>query len=169
MSTIEREFLLLPYNNDDLTTDYSDMCLQFGYMTLFVGVLPLIPLLAFISNYLEIRVDGFKLLNNFRRPIPKSAQDIGSWYHVFQTISTISIFTNAAFVFYTGDYFDHWEDDNRLIAGLFYVLAAFVLRSLYDNYYGSTFLEIDIQKKRRSHIIKKLILKIPDDSDFHGR
>jgi hypothetical protein len=46
--------------------DYSQLCIQFGYLTLFVAALPFAPILALISNYLEIRVDGYKLLKQYR-------------------------------------------------------------------------------------------------------
>ena len=39
---------------------------QYGYVTLFVGAFPLAPLLALVSNYVEIRMDGYKLLRVFR-------------------------------------------------------------------------------------------------------
>jgi len=37
------------------------MVIQFGYCTLFVAAFPLAPLLAFINNAIEIRVDAWKL------------------------------------------------------------------------------------------------------------
>jgi hypothetical protein len=46
--------------------DFNQLCLQFGYLTLFVAALPFAPVLALLSNYLEIRVDGHKLLMSYR-------------------------------------------------------------------------------------------------------
>ena len=46
--------------------DYAELIIQYGYVTLFVSAFPLAPLLALISNYVEIRMDGSKLLYNFR-------------------------------------------------------------------------------------------------------
>ena len=44
---------------------------------MFVVAFPLGPLFAFLNNVLEIRIDAFKVLTQFRRPLPKRAQDIG--------------------------------------------------------------------------------------------
>ena len=35
--------------------------IQFGYVSLFVVAFPLAPLLAFLSMYIELRVDAFKV------------------------------------------------------------------------------------------------------------
>ncbi len=51
----------------------------FRYTTLFVVAFPLAPLLALISNFVEIRVDAYKVLHGSLRPIPRGAQDIGGW------------------------------------------------------------------------------------------
>lgn len=52
--------------------------IQFGYVTLFVVAFPLAPMLAFVSNYVELRVDCFKLYKNCTRPDPAGAEDIGT-------------------------------------------------------------------------------------------
>ena len=48
------EFLSIP----SLT---GEMVIQFGYCTLFVAAFPLAPLMAFVNNAIEIRVDAWKL------------------------------------------------------------------------------------------------------------
>jgi hypothetical protein len=41
--------------------DYGEMVIQFGYCTLFVAAFPLAPVLALVNNWIELRVDGWKL------------------------------------------------------------------------------------------------------------
>lgn len=45
----------------DINDDYIEMIIQYGYVTLFVVAFPLVPLLAFVSDYVEIRLDAFKV------------------------------------------------------------------------------------------------------------
>eukprot|EP01035_Chromulina_nebulosa_P019869 gene19869-25821_t len=75
--------------------DYNEVSIQYGFLTLFVAATPFAVFLAYLANYVEIRADGYKLLKYSRRPFPHGAQDIGSWYTVFEIISIISVFTNA--------------------------------------------------------------------------
>ena len=78
--------------------DYAELAVQFGYITLFVVAFPLAPFLALANNYVEFRSDAFKLLTQMRRPVPRGAEDIGSWQGVFTAISCIAVVTNSALV-----------------------------------------------------------------------
>lgn len=64
--------------------DYAELAIQYGYVTLFVAAFPLAPFLAYVSNVVEIRTDGWKLLYAFKRVLPSGAQDIGSWMSILQ-------------------------------------------------------------------------------------
>ena len=50
--------------------DYGEMVIQFGYCTLFVAAFPLAPMLAFVNNAIEIRVDAWKLCQVPTQPPP---------------------------------------------------------------------------------------------------
>ena len=78
--------------------DYAELAVQFGYITLFVVAFPLAPFLALANNYVEFRSDAFKLLTQMRRPVPRGAEDIGSWQGVFTAITCIGVVTNSALV-----------------------------------------------------------------------
>lgn len=51
--------------------------IQYGFITIFVAAFPLAPLFALFNNVIEIRVDAYKLVTQWKRPIPSKAQDIG--------------------------------------------------------------------------------------------
>ena len=53
--------------------------IQYGFVSLFSAAFPLCALLALLNNIIEIRSDASKLLRCHQRPIPRSAEDIGSW------------------------------------------------------------------------------------------
>ena len=53
--------------------------LQFGFTTIFVAAFPLAPLLALLNNIIEIRLDAYKFVTQWRRPLPSQAKDIGKW------------------------------------------------------------------------------------------
>ena len=169
-SQIDLELLKETYLPRNSIDDYSALAIDYGYMTLFVAAVPFAPLLAFISTFLEIRIDGYKLLHEFRRPQPLSLQDIGMWRVVFMTISYAGVFTNAAIVFYTGKYFDWLPGEKRLACAAVSCVIVFTLRSLYSHFIGGSIpAGIDIQKERREHIVSKVIEQEPDPKSFQGR
>ena len=51
--------------------------IQYGFITLFVAAFPLGPFFALINNLLEIRLDAYKFVVVFQRPMAARAQDIG--------------------------------------------------------------------------------------------
>lgn len=55
-------------------------------------------LLAWVSNYVEIRVDATKVMYEHRRPFPRGAQDIGTWQTVWTAVAVVAVATNAGLV-----------------------------------------------------------------------
>ena len=59
--------------------DYAEVAIGFGYTALFVSALPIAAAFACLSNAVEVRADGWKILNLHQRPFPKGCEDIGTW------------------------------------------------------------------------------------------
>ncbi|KAJ0295230.1 hypothetical protein COL922a_014118, partial [Colletotrichum nupharicola] len=57
--------------------DTLEMCVQFGYLTLFGASWPLVALGFLVNNWLELRGDFFKLSLECQRPPPIRADSIG--------------------------------------------------------------------------------------------
>jgi len=92
---------------DGTFEDYLEIMILLGHFTLFSLVFPLAPALGWVLITTEIRVDGFKLFELVRRPLPINAEDIGTWYHVVAGLSWLSMFTNSALVVFTFGSFDN--------------------------------------------------------------
>ncbi|OQR83837.1 anoctamin-like protein [Achlya hypogyna] len=84
-----------PYK--DTFSDYKEMMLQYGYVTLYAPVFPLAPLFAYLNNLIEARSDFFKLVNNYglQRPYAKHAHGIGIWSRVLYVISVVAVLVNC--------------------------------------------------------------------------
>jgi hypothetical protein len=99
---VELEAKWKEYDEIESFKDYSEMVIQYGFVTLFVVAFPLTPLLAFLNNVLEAHVDAVKL-TTVRRPKPKKAENIGIWEYFIAMLSTTSALTNCAIVLFTSD------------------------------------------------------------------
>ncbi|XP_027042756.1 anoctamin-1-like [Pocillopora damicornis] len=71
------------------------MVIQYGFVTLFVAAFPLGPFFALINNLLEIRLDAYKFIVVFQRPMAARAQDIGIWYAILKGVTKISVVVNV--------------------------------------------------------------------------
>ena len=64
--------------------------LQYGFVTMFVAAFPLAPVFALINNMVEVRLDASNFIHNFRRPVAERAEDIGAWYSILATLTTVN-------------------------------------------------------------------------------
>lgn len=87
----------------DVTSDLREMCIQFGYLTLFSVVWPLTPVSYFINNWIELRGDMFKLTIESRRPNPERADSIGPWLSSLEFLAWLGSITSAALVYMFSD------------------------------------------------------------------
>ena len=84
--------------------DFDELAIQYGFSTFFVTAFPLTPLLALLNNCCEMLLDAFKLLRNTRRPEPKGAQTIGTWYYIMNIQGYMAVIVNTfLLVFYVNE------------------------------------------------------------------
>ncbi|KAG9352686.1 hypothetical protein JZ751_021100, partial [Albula glossodonta] len=100
----DKDWNLQPMNAHGLVDEYLEMVLQFGFTTIFVAAFPLAPLLALLNNIIEIRLDAYKFVTQWRRPMPARATDIGIWHGVLEWIGVLAVITNAFVIAITSDY-----------------------------------------------------------------
>jgi len=96
---LEKQALLSPYGGT--FADFSEMAIQFGYLTLFAAAFPFGAVICFVSNLAERKADATKLLSLTRRPRYRGAEDIGTWEAVFVLISKVAVVTNALIILFT--------------------------------------------------------------------
>jgi len=87
-----------------LYDDYSELAIQFGFITLFVPAFPLAPFFALLNNFFEIRTDAYKMVNIFQRPPGLQAKDIGTWQDIMNVLGIVAVITNAFMLGFTSNW-----------------------------------------------------------------
>ena len=95
-SSWDRDFDLEEVSETGFLSEYLELVIQYGFVTLFVAVFPLAPLLALLNNWVEIRLDAYKYIVTTRRPVAERAQDIGAWYAILEFVSKLAVVTNVS-------------------------------------------------------------------------
>ncbi|XP_059488019.1 anoctamin-3-like isoform X2 [Neocloeon triangulifer] len=133
----ERDYTLeAPQDHSmSLFEEFMEMILQFGFTTLFVASFPLAPMFALLNNFLEIRLDAYKILCKFQRPVPKRTASLGAWFTILQTLTYIAVVTNAIVIAFTSEFIPRlvywWTKSNNGLEGYVqYTLSIFLI----DNY-----------------------------------
>ncbi|KAK5107793.1 hypothetical protein LTR62_000661 [Meristemomyces frigidus] len=83
----------------DVTTDLREMVVQYGYLTLFSVIWPLVPLSFLINNWVELRADAVKICVEMQRPTPWRADSIGPWLDALSFLTWFGSITMSALVY----------------------------------------------------------------------
>lgn len=82
----------------DVTNDFREMVIQFGYLSLFSVAWPLTACSFLVNNWIELRSDAVKIAVSSRRPIPWRADSIGPWLDALGFLSWLGSLTSAGIV-----------------------------------------------------------------------
>ncbi|KAM0524544.1 hypothetical protein ACHAPE_000641 [Trichoderma viride] len=83
----------------DVTADYREMVMQYGYLSLFSVSWPLTACFFLLNNWVELRSDALKIIIGCRRPIPWRADSISPWLTALGFLSWLGSVTSAAIVY----------------------------------------------------------------------
>ena len=158
VSEVETMFLMPEYDSLMGTfNDYSLLVSQFGYMTMFISAFPLCTLLAFTNNYVQMRVDAWRLCQIVQRPDPKSAEKIGRWQRVMELIGIISVFTNSGLISFTGQFAVgySWAWRTWIFFGMSGLIIA--VKWAFMAWIPNTPFSVVIQTKRNEYVLDKVL------------
>merc|ERR1711988_809486 len=127
------------------------------------------PVLAYISNYFQLRMDAFKFLNTYQRILPGGAQDIGTWQTVFTAIAGAAVITNAALCVFVMNTFSSLEFNNLTYfkCWMFIIFQYFLfgLMVIFSIIVPDVPYDVEVQLGRQQFINDKVINKVKDEDD----
>jgi len=88
---------------EGLFDDYLELCVQFGFVTLFAGAFPLAALVSVMATWLESRSDTVKLCVLLQRPIPKRSSNTGVWEYVLVCQAWLAVLSNVLLFGFASD------------------------------------------------------------------
>eukprot|EP00604_Paraphysomonas_vestita_P003315 CAMPEP_0174820228 /NCGR_PEP_ID=MMETSP1107-20130205/3919_1 /TAXON_ID=36770 /ORGANISM="Paraphysomonas vestita, Strain GFlagA" /LENGTH=426 /DNA_ID=CAMNT_0016035151 /DNA_START=1028 /DNA_END=2308 /DNA_ORIENTATION=- len=169
VSEVEKTFFMPEYHVMLGTfEDYAEMMIQFGYTTMFVAAFPLATVMSFINNYIEMRVDAWKLCQISRRPEPRSAEDIGTWQTILQIMSIFAVLVNSGIIAFTGTYTENYRWSVRVWIFITFAAGVLVTNILISIFIPDVPPEVEIQLARSEYITGKVIDNIEDEPEEEG-
>ncbi|KAI0228976.1 Anoctamin-4 [Lamellibrachia satsuma] len=87
-----------------LFDEYLEMVVQYGFVTIFVAAFPLAPFFALLNNIIEIRLDAYKFVTVWKRPVALRTESIGIWFGILKSVSYFAVLTNAFIIAWTSDF-----------------------------------------------------------------
>ncbi|KAJ0410120.1 hypothetical protein ATCC90586_001605 [Pythium insidiosum] len=167
-SHAEKELFMAPYDWRGTFDDYTEMVIQFGFTTMFVVAFPLSPLLSYLNNVLEIRLDAYRLLFESRRPRPQTVKNMGYWYNVLQAFTGISICTNSGVVIFTGNYFNGVSTEFRVWLFTLFISSMFFFKHILEACIDDSPEGVRAQQRRQEFLVGKILYHVPDEDILHA-
>ncbi|PGH11941.1 hypothetical protein AJ80_06906 [Polytolypa hystricis UAMH7299] len=146
----------------DVTTDLREMCVQFGYLTLFSPIWPLAPISFLINNWIELRSDFVKICSSCRRPTPFRADSIGPWLDSLAFLTWLGSLTSAALVYMFSNDGEGPNGTPSVISGWALLLSIFFSEHLYLLFRWGVQVaisKVDTAASRKEHAQRYLIRK----------
>ncbi|XP_078538853.1 anoctamin-9 isoform X2 [Lissotriton helveticus] len=100
----QKNYNKVEVNVFSLFDEFLEMVIQYSFTTIFVAAFPLAPLLAFLNNIVEIRLDAIKMMRLQRRMVPRKANDMGIWLQVLEAIGVLAVISNGLVIAITSDF-----------------------------------------------------------------
>ena len=151
---------------DSLKT-YTQQATQYGYITLFSAAFPAAPVLAFVNNTIQMRVDAYKFLTTYRRIQPQSAEDIGTFQTIFELLNVVGCISNAAILVYRTNILGGHEISKHakdiifmVVVAAFVALIGFITVIIDDVPY-----DVELQIARNEFVRSKVIDLLADEED----
>lgn len=166
LTPAEEDYMLMQYVSIlESIKNYADIAIQYGFTLLFVAALPIACGASVISNYAKTKFTAWKLVKFYQRPIPNSAQDIGTWQSIFAIISVVAVITNGALISFTMDVLSRYSDQGRVwfFIGFQWTLIGcqFIAQAVVDDVPE----EVEIQIERQE-FIKSIVIDHVADEDY---
>lgn len=83
----------------DVTTDFREMVVQYGYLALFSIVWPPTSASFLVNNWFEMRTDAVKICIESQRPTPWRADGIGPWLDSLEFLTWVGSISTAAIAY----------------------------------------------------------------------
>lgn len=104
VSVWEADYQLAEQEELQLFWEYQEVVLQYGFVTMFVAAFPLAPLIALVTNLVEIRIDAINMIKAYRRPVAYNSDGIGVWYDILVTLTTLAVLVNGFVLSLTSEF-----------------------------------------------------------------
>ena len=148
--------------------DFTTISIEFGYVVLFSSAFPLAPFMAFISEFCQIRTDGYKLTRLFQRAEPIGAEDIGIWEKIFSLTTYASVISNAGitmFVMTEDKLFTSWSYSTRIWMFIMFQYVLVTLMTALDEAIDDVPEDVIVQRQRSEFFENSVITPATIDDD----
>ena len=144
--------------------DYIELFIQWGYLTLFGAAFPAAVCFAGLTNFIETRTDGRKLLRDFKRVVPARIDGLGEPLDIFTKTLYLAVPVNAGMVVWTFKAFKWVGADHQVWVFVGLCAVMFFLLSQSAHVFPDVPTKTKIQLQR-AEVLYDHVIQPPQDTD----
>lgn len=169
ISRAEKDYMLSEYiiQTQDLQR-MADVVIEYGYMILFIVALPISCCLSMINSFAKVKFSMWRHVHLLQRPVPKGAQDIGTWQSILTILSVVGVTTNAALICFTMDIISNYTLAGRLWIFIGFQWVIIAMQGFVSYIIPDVSEKVEVQLQRQEFMISKVILHVPDEDEEEG-
>ncbi|XP_061188186.1 anoctamin-7-like [Saccostrea echinata] len=137
--------------------EYTEKIIIFGFLMLFAASFPLAPLMALITGALDIRIDAWRLLWIYKRPIAYMAQDIGTWYTILSFMNFCGVVSNGFLVAFTSTWGNSFSTTGQLWIVIGFEHIALVIMFVFAYIVPDTPADIELKKRKKRYKMEEAL------------
>nr|XP_034303267.1 anoctamin-7 isoform X2 [Crassostrea gigas] len=147
-------------NLGDFTlSEYTEKVIIFGFLMLFAASFPLAPLMALITTALDIRIDAWRLLWIYKRPVAHMAQDIGTWYTILTFMNFCGVVSNAFLVAFTSTWGNSFNSTEQVWIVVGFEHIALIIMFIFAYIVPDTPADVALKKRKKKYKMGEAIDK----------
>ncbi|XP_021363066.1 anoctamin-4-like isoform X4 [Mizuhopecten yessoensis] len=155
---------LKPTLGDFTLGEYTEKIIQYGFLMLFAASFPLAPLLALVTNLVDIRVDAKRMLWLNRRPVAYIRKDIGRWYSILDFVNNCGVISNGFLIAFTSSWGQQFDFSTKLWIVIIFEHMVFSLKFLLAYLIADVPRHIRLAMRREKFQVAKILNSVAGDA-----
>ncbi|KAL4230701.1 hypothetical protein ACF0H5_011077 [Mactra antiquata] len=137
--------------------EYTEKVIQYGLMMLFAASFPLAPLLVLLLNVVDLRLDAWRMLWAYQRPMAVIAEDIGTWQIIITFINFVGVVSNAFLVAFTANWGEKYDTAGKLWIVIGFEHIVFSLKFLVAYLIPDTPASVVVALRKKRYQLEKVL------------
>ncbi|KAK3592836.1 hypothetical protein CHS0354_028912 [Potamilus streckersoni] len=155
---VEWEYMK-PELGDFTLSEYTEKIIQYGFLMLFAASFPLAPLMALLTNLIDLRVDAKRMLWTYRRPLAIIREDIGMWYTILTLVNFAGVVSNSFLIAFTSEWGLQFNTIGKLWIVIGFEHIVFVLKFILAYIIPDVPTDVELAIRKKKFLFQEKIRK----------
>lgn len=167
LSYIELQAMSPPYTPAEEIADYMDIVFNFGFISMFGVVAPVICILCFVVSFPMKRLVAYQFCYGYQRIIPRIQEGIGSWSAILNFVAYMGVTVTAYIVVFIYN-LGHTGLSTQVITFVIAERAIVIVKYLIESFLGAKSIEQQRIEEHNDDVLDEVLEKVQSAEKVHS-